>query len=121
MFLQPDLDEINNHLILLEFRSLSDHALLTVIISIIKKSIQNKQQTIVRNSEEEEKFVAELMNIIRNIDTTNISNKELLKEIAQEYTRILDLIWYKFCKNINITKHFEAWWNKKYDAKLNKY
>ena len=69
---------------------------LTVVISIIEEFIQDKQWTIIRNSEEEEeKFVTELTNTIRNIDTTD---KELLKEIIQEYARISDSIWYKFSK-----------------------
>ena len=74
------MDEINNHLILLKSRSPFDHTSLTVIISIIEESIQDKQQTIVRNSKEEKKFVAELINTIRNIDTIDISSKELLEE-----------------------------------------
>jgi len=76
------LDEINNHLILLKSRSLFDHTPLTVIISIIEESIQDKQQTIARNSKEGEKFVAELINAIRNINTIDISSKELLEEIV---------------------------------------
>jgi len=84
---------------------------LTVVISIIEEFIQDKQWTIIRNSEEEEeKFVTELTNTIRNIDTTDISNKELLKEIIQEYARISDSIWYKFSKmstSLNVPKHGE--------------
>jgi len=75
------LDEIDNYLILLESRSLSDYTSLTIIIFIIKESIQDKQQTIARNSKEGEKFVAKLMNAIRNIDTTDISSKKLLEDI----------------------------------------
>ena len=43
--------------------------------------------------------------IIRNTDTSNILSKESLETIIQEYTRISNSIWYKFSKNINITKH----------------
>ena len=49
------------------------------------------------------------MNVIRNIDMSHIPNKELLEEIVQEYTRISNFTWYKFSKNINITKYFEVW------------
>jgi len=42
MFLQADLNEINNHLILPKSRSPSDHAPLTVYISIDKEFIQEK-------------------------------------------------------------------------------
>ena len=61
------------------------------------------------------------MNTIRNINTTNLSSKELLEGIVHEYVRISDLIQYKFYKNINITKHFKAWWNEKYRVNLDKY
>ena len=47
MFLQADLNEINNHLILPKSRSRSDHAPLTVYISIDKEFIQEKIQTII--------------------------------------------------------------------------
>ena len=93
MFLWPDLDEINNHLILSEYRSLSDYASLIIVISIICEFIQDKWQTIIRNSKEkEEKFVTELINTIKNTNTIDISNKESLEEIIQEYARISDLI-----------------------------
>jgi len=87
------LDEINNHLILSEYKSLSDHVSLTIVIFIISGFIQDKWQTIIRNNrEKEEKFVTKLINTIRNTNTIDISNKELLEEIIQEYTRISDLI-----------------------------
>jgi len=98
------LEEINNHLILPKSRSLSDYASLTVDILIIEKYIQDKWQTIIRNSKEEEGFITELTNTIINIDTTDLSSKELLEEIVYKYMRISDSIWYKFFKNINITK-----------------
>ena len=87
------MDEINNHLILSEYRSLSDHAFLIIVISIICEFIQDKWQTIIRNSKEkEEKFVTKLINIIKNTNTIDISNKESLEKIIQEYARISDLI-----------------------------
>jgi len=92
MFLQPDSNKINNHLILPESRSLSNHAPLTVNISIIEEFIQDKQQTIIRSSEEEEKFVTKLINTFKNIYTTNISSIESLEEIVQEYAKISNSI-----------------------------
>jgi len=68
------LEEIDN-LILPKSRSLSDYAPLTVDIFIIKKYIQDKWQIIIRNSKEEERFILELKNTIRNIDTTDLSSK----------------------------------------------
>ena len=108
-------------MILPESRSLSNYALLVVDISIIEKFIQDKSRIIIRNSKEEEKFVSKLINIIRNINTSNISSKELLKEVVQEYTRTSDSIWYKFSKNVNITKCSKAWWNEECNTNLNRY
>jgi len=78
-----------------------DHTTLIISISIIEEFIQEKQQTIIRNNKKEEKFVFELTNTIGNINTSSIPNKETL----QKYTRISESIWYKFSKNINITKY----------------
>lgn len=61
------------------------------------------------------------MNTIRNIDTLDILNSESLEEVVQEYMIILDSLWYKFSKNINITKHSQVQWNKEYNTKLNVY
>ena len=50
-------------------------------MKFVTESIQDKQQTIARNKEGE-KFVAELINAIRNIDTIDILSRELLEEIV---------------------------------------
>jgi len=100
---------------------LSNHALLVVNISIIEEFTQDKRRIIIRNNKEEVKFVSELMSIIRNINTSNISSKGLLKEVVQEYTRTSNSIWYKFSKNVNITKCSKAWWNEECNTNLNRY
>jgi len=83
----------------------------------MEEFIQEKQCTIIRNSEEEN-FVSELMNVIRNIDTSSILDKESLETIVQKYVRIFKSIWYKFSQYINITKYSKAWWNEKCHDKL---
>jgi len=50
---------------------LSDHAFLTVNIFIREEFIQDRKCIIIRNSEEEEKFVIKLMNTLGNFDTSN--------------------------------------------------
>jgi len=52
--------------------------------------------------------VTKLTNVLGNINITDISSKEFLENIVQEYTRILNSTCYKFSKNVNITKHSKA-------------
>jgi len=100
--------KIKNHFILSDLWSSLDYAFLTIEIFINKKFIQDKWWTIIKNSKEEEKFVNEFKNAISNIDISDISNKESLKEIAQKYTTTLDSFWHKYSKSINITKCSKA-------------
>ena len=76
--------------ILPEFWYSLDYTPLIVNISINKEFIQDKQWSIIRNSEEEKKFVTELTFTLGNIDITDISNKGSLENIVQEYARILN-------------------------------
>jgi len=68
MFLQPNSSELDNHMIHLEWRLLSDHVLLTVNIVIIEEHIQTKKHTIVKNSKEEMNFITELIEIIKGLN-----------------------------------------------------
>ena len=71
----------------------------------MEEFIQDKQCTIIKkNSKKEENSVLKLKNVIENIDTSNIPNKESLESIVQEYVRISEVIWYKFSQYVNITK-----------------
>jgi len=90
MFIHLDSVKVDIHFILPEFRYLLDYTPLMVNISINKEFIQDKQWSIIRNSEEEKKFVTELMFTLGNIDTTDISNKGSFENIVQEYVRILN-------------------------------
>ena len=121
MFLRLDSLEFDNYTIHSEFYYLFDHTLLTVNVSIIKKFVPNKWYTIIKNSEEEDKFITNLIETIRKIDTEQINNKELFELAIQEFVNKSDVIWYKYLKCINITKHSKTWWNEKCQSKLVKY
>ena len=121
MFLQNNLIEIDNYLILLNLWSPLDHTSLIVNITIDEKVIQDKWWTIIKNSKEENGFINELKNTIGNIDTSNISDKVLLEEKVQEYMIILESLWNKYSKSVRITKYSKAWWNDKCNTKLNMY
>jgi len=63
---------------------------------VIEEFIQNKQQTIINNSKEEENFIFDLTKMIGNIDISNIPDKRSLELIVQEYARISKSTWYKY-------------------------
>ena len=50
-------------------------------ISIDKKVIQDKYHTIIKNSEEEENFISDLIKAVGDIDTTMILDKNSLELI----------------------------------------
>ena len=96
IFLRLNSLEFDNHTIHSELHSelhyLSNYALLIVDISIIKEFIPNKQYTIIKNSEEENKFITDLIKTIKKIGTEQISNKNLLELAVQEFANKSDVI-----------------------------
>jgi len=74
--------EFNHHYIHPEWRLLSDHAPITVDISIQDKSIPNKQQSLVKGSDEEKQFIDDLIQVIKNMNITSIHDTESLEEVV---------------------------------------
>jgi len=79
MFLQPNSDEFNSHIIHPEWRLLLDHALLIVKIWIFEENIQTGKRTTVKDSEEEFKFITDISDLIKRLNTNHISNKKDLE------------------------------------------
>jgi len=117
MFLWADTKEFNNYQISPDLWSLSDHAPLLVCI-IIEEVIQDRKQTIVKNSEEEKELINKLRNRISYINIINILNCKILECITQEFAFITEKLWYKYSKMVNITKCSKAWWNKECNSDL---
>ena len=105
MFLQQTLSEFDSHMICPECRLPSDHTLLTINTTIIKEHIQTKKHIIMKNSDEEKNFLAKLIESIKGLSIENISNKENLEKIVQEFTNDTEEIWFRYLKIVNITKH----------------
>ena len=55
------------------------------------------------------------------INTIYIHNKENLKSIVQEFTNNMNVIWYKYLKLVNITKHLKSQQNKNCQNSLETY
>ena len=74
-----------------------------------------------KNSEEEDHFIEELLNFIKNLKTDLIFDSNILEEIVNSLTINVDNIWHKYSKKVNITKHCKAWWDNNCQKDLNKY
>ena len=67
------------------------------------------KQSLIKNSEEEDHFIKELTNSIRNLKMDSILNSTTLEEVVNSFAISIDSIWYKHSKKVNITKHSKAW------------
>jgi len=72
------------------------------------KCIQIKKRSLIKNSDEKNYFIEKLVNAIKNIDMSSIQSIEALKNIIQILAININNTWYKYSKNVNITKHFKA-------------
>ena len=67
LFIHLNSLKFDNHIIHPEWKLSSDHASLTVDIAINEEQIYTKKYTIVKNSKEENKFIAELIESIKGL------------------------------------------------------
>ena len=66
---------------------------------------------LIKNNKEENKFINELIEIIKEINTANICNEFVLKQTIQKFANTIERTWYKYSKIVNITKYLKKWWN----------
>jgi len=69
-----------------------------VEIHISKEFFQNKRYSIIKNSDEEMKYIFEIIKNFKKVDTLHLMNKESLEFVVQEFATILDHIWQKHSK-----------------------
>jgi len=70
-FLQLGSIELNNHIIFPELYFPLSHAPLIINIIIEEEFIQNKRWSIMKNSKEKAKFIDELIQGLKNMNTSN--------------------------------------------------
>ena len=121
IFLRLDSLEYNNHSIHPEWCLTSNHIPLSVDIAIFKENIQTKKHTIIKDSEEEDNFVSNLIEAIKGLNMDDIQIKEDLKHIIQTFADCMKKIWYKHLKIVNITKYSKVWWNENCYRSLENY
>ena len=90
MFLHPNSLSLDNYMIYLEWRLLSNHAFPSVDITIFEEFAQNKKHIIIKGSKEEKKFIAELIKAIKGLNMTHITSKEALEKIMDKFIDDID-------------------------------
>jgi len=121
VFLCPKLTEFNSHHIHPDWRLSSDHAPITTNIFIVEEQVQVSKYILIKNSEEEDQFIAELKIFIKNLKTDSIVNINVLEEIINFLAININYIWHKHSKKVNITRHSKVWWDNNCHRDLDAY
>ena len=109
MFLCSGSSELNNHLIYPKWHLTSDHAPLTVTITITEEFFQTSKLSILKKSDKEEAFIKEVISIFKSIDTLTMSNQESLEQVVNVLALRIDQAWNANVRKVNIMKHSKKW------------
>ena len=115
IFLYSGSTELNNHLIYPDWHLSSNHTPLTITIPIAEEFITSSKLSIPKESKEEITFIKEASAIIRNLDTSNLTDNVKLENLVNLCRSRIDWVWEKNTKHIRIMKHSKQWWNKEYN------
>ena len=100
---------------------MSDHAPLSITISIVDEVVNTSKLSIQQNSKQEIIFVEEVISVFKNLDTSNITNKECLENTVNNLDLLVNQVWNKNTKQTRITKHSKQWWTDECSRSLNNY
>ena len=109
MFLCYGSSELNWHTIHPESSLSSNHAPLSIDISIDEEVICTSKLLILQKSEQETAFVQQVISNFKNIDISNITNMKKLENIVNQLKAIIDQAWTKNAKKSRISKHSKQW------------
>ena len=90
IFLWCDSSKLDNYFIHPEWCLFSDHAPLTIMISISDEFINIYKSTIRKNSIEEESFAKDVISAIKNLDISNLLDIPLLEEAVNDFAKNMD-------------------------------
>ena len=66
-------------------------------------------QILVKGSDEEKQFIDNLIQVIKNMNTTSIHDAKSLEEVVQYLASKIEKIWFEHSKMVNIIRHSKAW------------
>ena len=121
MFLRSGSEELDHHLILPDYRLSSDHVPLTIDILIDTEIIQSTKLSITPGSDQEKKFIQEVISNLSIIDTSNIDNTEKLDLVINQIGSIIDHARSKNAKRTRISRHSKQWWTQLCSTAISKY
>ena len=121
MFLHSNSSKLNQHAIHPSWRLTSDHASLTITIAIEEEHMMNTKLSLPKKSEQEEKFIKEVISIFKSLDITNLGNCKSLEQTVNSLATSIEQAWKSNTRRVKIMKHSKIWWNNKCRRSLNIY
>ena len=121
MFLWNRSSELDNHFILPNSHLSSDHTPLSIDIPIFEEIINTSKLTITPKSEQETKFIKDVISNFKMVDTLNIEDIIKLEQVVNQLGSIIDQSWSKNAKKSKISKHSKQWWLDSCSRALNTY
>ena len=121
MFFQYGSSKLNQHSIHPECYLSLDHVPLTIIISIADEIISTFKLSIPQNSKQETTFVKEIILIFKNLEISNITDKNNLENTVSHLETLINQAWTKNAKQSRITKHSKQWWMEECSGSLDNY
>ena len=121
MFLHNGSSELNCYSIHLSWRLISDHAPLTITISIKKEHVMTSKFSLSKDSEEEEEFIKEVIRIFKLLNNTIPQDWESLEQVINLLAASIEQAWNTNARRVRITKHSKIWWNEDCRRSLNIY
>ena len=104
--------ELNQHSIHPNSCLFSDHASLSINISIDEEIVCTSKLSIPQKSKQETAFVEKVISDLKNLDTSNIANTKRLEHIVNQLEAIIEQAWTENAKKLRITKRSKQWWTE---------
>ena len=105
MFLWYRSSELNQYSIHLDSCLSSNHASLTITISIADEIVSTSKLSILQHSKQETAFVKEVILNFKKLDMSNINDKDNLENNVKHLEVLIKQVWTKNAKKLRITKH----------------